>query len=745
MRSLLLRGLTLFESANGKLRALGPLDLKEGERSERITILEDFDATTCRFRVAAPTDRSLLREGVTPEPPPGVLMVMRGVLQAADKQNKNKRMYPLSLWKRLVPESSSSLMLDYIRSGEMLGEIDHPDETETKLRRVECRTVDVWMEGNDVHGIIYVLDTPEGRRLKTIHEAGGRFGVSSRGTGTLVCMGGVHIVQDDFDMKAWDIVHNPSTHNAYPDCSVVTLGESTKTQETVSMASITETATARLARLAALVKGGRVSGDVRTFVRTEAESIRESLASTTESPAQVGRVVAEATMLIERLSETSTAVNAGDPGLGMKVLGGDAAKEQDEESPKVAEDVARFAKEIGARFNLPAGAATAFARYSLISPQAGWSTVKESRRPDVTIPRAGSEAETVQILRALPGLLENAQQVDKDTFQREAWRRYRESARVDGALSPIEVAGIRKFVEAHHGRPPLVESVMVSIEASTPSAAKAASSVLESAVEAPVAVLEQERNDSRLYTLNATIPVSRLSGVLDDIRRSGVAIARVDNASRAHRVYEAATHFAPLIERAIEKGTKAMTEAAQHRNALTEVSAQLAAAKQLVRELNTKTKKVGAELKERKRTFTKRVKTARKMLEASYRLIEELTREVTAEGERRAIAAVQHIVKDVPNAPRTFGSVREAVATGHKLMRKAMAPPRPFVRDAEAVSRLHTEALNASAKVRDQAAERARAKIQAVNQRAEPLAESAGSGPTKETLRLSQALATRVS
>jgi hypothetical protein len=64
-------------------------------------------------------------------------------------------------------------------------------------------------------GKIKILDTPSGRILKDLINAGVKLGISSRGMGSVKESMGNTIVQEDFELICFDIVSEPSTPNAY--------------------------------------------------------------------------------------------------------------------------------------------------------------------------------------------------------------------------------------------------------------------------------------------------------------------------------------------------------------------------------------------------------------------------------------------------------------------------------------------------------------------------------------------------
>jgi hypothetical protein len=147
-----------------------------------------------------------------------VLLTLEGVFQRGDVKNANNRIYPDSIWKKVL--EADGKWLKAVQEGDMLGEADHPKDGDTLLSRVACMVTDLRRDENDgkaILGRIAVFDTAAGRNLKAIHEGGGRLGVSSRGQGSVVRMDGSDVVQEDFDLQTWDIVYNPSTPGAYPN------------------------------------------------------------------------------------------------------------------------------------------------------------------------------------------------------------------------------------------------------------------------------------------------------------------------------------------------------------------------------------------------------------------------------------------------------------------------------------------------------------------------------------------------
>ena len=74
---------------------------------------------------------------------------------------------------------------------------------------------EAFMDGNVCHGVVEILDTPCGKILQSLIEAGVTLGISSRGVGSTKKSGDHQIVQDDFQLICFDIVSEPSTPGAF--------------------------------------------------------------------------------------------------------------------------------------------------------------------------------------------------------------------------------------------------------------------------------------------------------------------------------------------------------------------------------------------------------------------------------------------------------------------------------------------------------------------------------------------------
>lgn len=135
-----------------------------------------------------------------------------GPFMRAELVNGNGRMYPLSIMEKEVDRYNKN----YIKEGRAFGELGHPDTPKINLERTSHLITSLVREGNDFIGKARVMDTPYGKIVQNILEAGGKLGVSSRGLGTLKENNGVNVVQNDFELRtAADVVADPSAPDAF--------------------------------------------------------------------------------------------------------------------------------------------------------------------------------------------------------------------------------------------------------------------------------------------------------------------------------------------------------------------------------------------------------------------------------------------------------------------------------------------------------------------------------------------------
>lgn len=143
-----------------------------------------------------------------------------GVFMQAEKKNKNGRIYPMNI----LQEEVERYNRDYITKNRAFGELGHPESPAINLDRVSHMITSLTPDGTNFIGKAKVLDTPNGKIVKSLLDGGANLGVSTRGVGSLKPQNGYQLVQDDFHLAtAADIVADPSA----PDAWVTGIMEST--------------------------------------------------------------------------------------------------------------------------------------------------------------------------------------------------------------------------------------------------------------------------------------------------------------------------------------------------------------------------------------------------------------------------------------------------------------------------------------------------------------------------------------
>jgi hypothetical protein len=138
--------------------------------------------------------------------------VVIGLVQACDKPNANKRIYPYDV---LYPQVEKYVM-GPIAENRALGELDHPESSIINLKNVSHNILELWWKGKDLYGKVEILPTPSGNILKELFLNNITVGISSRALGSTTQIGeGLVRVEEDLDIICWDFVSQPSTYGAY--------------------------------------------------------------------------------------------------------------------------------------------------------------------------------------------------------------------------------------------------------------------------------------------------------------------------------------------------------------------------------------------------------------------------------------------------------------------------------------------------------------------------------------------------
>jgi hypothetical protein len=145
---------------------------------------------------------------------------LSGIFMQAELVNGNGRNYPLNEIKCAVDGINKRIKEGYT----VYGELNHPDNLSIDLNNVSHIITEMWMDGKNALGKARIIENhPKGQIVKAILEAGGKLGVSSRGSGN-VTEGKV----SGFNLVTVDVVATPSAPNAYPGHVMESLNENNK-------------------------------------------------------------------------------------------------------------------------------------------------------------------------------------------------------------------------------------------------------------------------------------------------------------------------------------------------------------------------------------------------------------------------------------------------------------------------------------------------------------------------------------
>ena len=137
---------------------------------------------------------------------------IEGIFMQSERKNKNGRIYPLEVLEKEVDRYVS----EYVEPKRAFGELGHPDGPTVNLDRASHMIQSLKKEGKNFVGRAKILDTPNGKIVKSLIDEGARLGVSSRGMGTLKPEKKAQVVHNDFYLAtAADIVADPSAPNAF--------------------------------------------------------------------------------------------------------------------------------------------------------------------------------------------------------------------------------------------------------------------------------------------------------------------------------------------------------------------------------------------------------------------------------------------------------------------------------------------------------------------------------------------------
>ena len=149
----------------------------------------------------------------------GILGRLVGVIADFKHPTRNGRMYTEELWDNVFKDP---IMQEKLKTRSVFGELGHPaDRTETDMEKIAICLAEEPKKYPDgtLKGVFDILDTPNGRILKTLCDYGCQIGVSSRGEGDLIedwTGSGEKVDPKTYSCECWDAVLLPAVESARP-------------------------------------------------------------------------------------------------------------------------------------------------------------------------------------------------------------------------------------------------------------------------------------------------------------------------------------------------------------------------------------------------------------------------------------------------------------------------------------------------------------------------------------------------
>jgi len=135
----------------------------------------------------------------------------RGKFQEAEAVNKNKRMYPYG-----VLNDNMERLQEAIDERRLIGELDHPTDSIIHFSEASHIITKLWWEGKTLMGEGEILNTPNGKILKSLINDGVKVGISSRGVGNgTTNEDGILVIGESYKLITFDAVADPSTFSAF--------------------------------------------------------------------------------------------------------------------------------------------------------------------------------------------------------------------------------------------------------------------------------------------------------------------------------------------------------------------------------------------------------------------------------------------------------------------------------------------------------------------------------------------------
>lgn len=165
-------------------------------------LITEFNDVDVGYQVVESTD---------PSGAPKKEYYIEGIFGQAETKNRNGRIYP----KKTLEAAVQKFVAERVATGRAVGELNHPPVPTINYKEASHRITELYWDGNNLMGKALILDTPNGKLVKSLLDGGVKIGVSTRGMGTVANRNGTNMVNEDFVLNTVDIVEDPSAPSAF--------------------------------------------------------------------------------------------------------------------------------------------------------------------------------------------------------------------------------------------------------------------------------------------------------------------------------------------------------------------------------------------------------------------------------------------------------------------------------------------------------------------------------------------------
>lgn len=146
----------------------------------------------------------------------GILGRLVGPMASFKDATRNGRKYTEKLWDKTF---SNPIIIEKLENKCLFGELGHPAErTEIDMEKIAICLAEMPKKGDDgnIYGVFDILNTPNGRILKTMCDYGCNIGISSRGNGDVTedWDGNETVDAESYDLECFDAVLLPAVKAA---------------------------------------------------------------------------------------------------------------------------------------------------------------------------------------------------------------------------------------------------------------------------------------------------------------------------------------------------------------------------------------------------------------------------------------------------------------------------------------------------------------------------------------------------